>query len=381
MNLRAIALLASIALARGVAAADVEADADRAFREASQRAVAGDRGAIDAFEALGDARPATQWTQHAWAEAARLAERAGDLPRARRALDQVIALGTDEALVERARIAQARLAAQTEGGRWDAVAVEHDRLVAVIRGGGDPRAALGELEALVRANPAYPRASLARRAIARGWEEEGDRGRAVGVLRDGAADDPGQRMRLDLARMLVRAGALEDAARVVHAALAAPDADRAAFRDVLTSIDEEERRGLRRTGLWVVLGVLAFVAAGSLRRATGSWRAAVRRVVRPPIEVLFLLPIAALLVVIAETGNPLVARAVRAIVIAGVVVAWISGSVLEAVRARGSVGAIRMAVQATLALFAVAAASYLAVDRDRVIELLLETWRGGHALR
>jgi len=381
MNLRAIALVASIALAGGVAAADVEADADRAFREASQRAVAGDAGAIDAFEALGQARPVTQWTPHAWAEAARLAERAGDLPRARRALDQVIALGSDEALVERARIARARLAAQTESGRWDAVAVEHDRLVAVIRGAGDPRAALGELEALVRANPAYPRGVLARRAIARGWEEQGDRTRALGWLRDDAAADPGQRLRLDLARMLVRAGALEDAAQVVAGALARSDADRAAFREVLTSIDEAERRGSRRTAVWGVLGVLVISAAASLRRATGSWRAAARRAVRPPTEVLFLAPLAALLIAIAETGNPLVSRAVRTIVIAGVVVAWISGALLEAVRARGSVGAARTAIQAALALLAVAAASYLAVDRDQVIELLLETWRGGHALR
>ncbi len=385
MNLGALALLATIALVGGEAAADVaadvDADADRAFREATQRAVAGDAGAIAAFEALGAERPVTQWTQHAWAEVARLAERTGDLPRARRALDQVITLGTDQALVERARVAQAGLAAQTAGGQWDAVAVEHDRLVEVIRGGSDPRAALGELEALVRANPRYPRTALARRAIARGWEEEGDRDRAMTWLREDAVADLGLRMHLDLARMLVRDGALDEAEAVVRSASVRPGADVPAFRDVLASIEEAERRRWRRAGLWAVLGLLALGAAGSLRRTTGSWKVAARRFVRPPIEVVFLVPVAVLVIVVAETGNPLVARAVRSIVIAGVLVAWISGTLLDAVRARGSLGIARTAVQAVLAVLAVAITAYLALDRDRVVELLLETWRGGHALR
>lgn len=381
MNRRAIALLASVAMLGGIAAADVESDADQAFRAASQRAVAGDAGAIDAFEALARSQPTTRWTEHAWAEAARLAERAGDLARARHALEQVIAIGQDDQLVRRSKVTLDRLLAATAGGTWDRVAAEHERLITVIGRGGDPRAALVELEALVRANPAYPRVAAVRRSLARGWEEEGDRDRAMGWLRDAAVPDPGQRMHLDLARMLVRDGALDEAARVVNEALTQADADRAALADVLSSIGDAERRGWRRTALWTILGVLSIVAAVSLRRATGSWRAAARRIVRPPIEVLFLIPVAALLIVVAETGNPLVARAVRTIVVAGVAVAWISGALLEAARMRGPVGAARMAVQALLAVTTVALAAYLAIDRDHVLELLLETWRGGHAMQ
>ena len=48
------ALLVLLALTGG-AFADVEADADRAFQAAMQRAVAGDPAAIEAFEALGNA--------------------------------------------------------------------------------------------------------------------------------------------------------------------------------------------------------------------------------------------------------------------------------------------------------------------------------------
>lgn len=381
MNLRAMALLASLALASGIAAADVESDADQAFRAASQRAVAGDAGALDAFETLGSARPLTQWTQHAWAEAARLAERAGDLPRARRALDQVISVGTDEVLVRRATVTRDRLATATESGRWDAVAVAHDRLVAAIRSGGDPRAALAQLEVLVGANPGYPRASIAHRAIARGWEEEGERARAIAGLRSTKSTDPGQRLRLDLARMLVRADDLDGAALVVRDALTRADADHPAFRDVLSSIEEAERRGGRRTALYGVLALLLTGAGIALRRVTGSWRAAARRILRPPVEVMFLAPVATLLIIVAETGNPLVARAVRTIIIAGVVVAWISGAVLEAARARGRVRAAQTILVATVAVVTVVISAYLAIDRDRVVELLLETWRGGHALR
>jgi hypothetical protein len=118
----------------------------------------------------------------------------------------------------------------------------------------------------------------------------------------------------------------------------------------------------------------------SLRRATGSWKAGGRRIVRPPTEVMFLAPIAALLIVVAWFGNPLVARAVTYIVVSGVVVAWISGATLDAVRARGSVGLPRVLVQGALALGAVAATAYLAIDGDHVLDLLRETWRGGHAL-
>jgi len=187
-------------------------------------------------------------------------------------------------------------------------------------------------------------------------------------------------MALDLARMLVRAGELDQARAVVRTASAAPDADRPAFRDVVASIDEAEQRRWTRGLLIGVLALLVVVAAWTLRRATGSWGAAARRIARPPSEVVFLVPLTVLLVVVGETGNPLVARAVRTIAIAGVVIAWMSGAVVEAMRCRAPIGLGRIALHAALAVLAVAICAYLALDRDRVVDLLLETLRGGHAL-
>jgi hypothetical protein len=111
---------ASAGAAEDGAMAAREDAADRAFRAAAQRAVAGDPAAIDRFEALAAGRPITRWTDNAYAEAARLAEGAGGVARARRNLAQVVAVGTDGALVARARAALARLADTTGGGRWDA---------------------------------------------------------------------------------------------------------------------------------------------------------------------------------------------------------------------------------------------------------------------
>jgi hypothetical protein len=98
--------------------------------------------------------------------------------------------------------------------------------------------------------------------------------------------------------------------------------------------------------------------------------------------VLFLVPIGLVLAAVARTGNPLVADAVAAICGVGIAIAWISGALLEAARARrGALGAPRALLQAALAAIAVVSAAYLAVDRDRMIDLVVETWEHGPAPR
>lgn len=97
---------------------------------------------------------------------------------------------------------------------------------------------------------------------------------------------------------------------------------------------------------------------------------------------MFFAPIAVVLAIVAATGNPLVARAVRAIAIVGAAVGWISGALLDTERARhGRIGARRAAVHAALAAVAVIAATYLAIDKDRMIDLVVETWKNGPAMR
>ena len=127
--------------------------------------------------------------------------------------------------------------------------------------------------------------------------------------------------------------------------------------------------------MWLGLGALAAAARRQLaRRDAGSWRAALRRLVHPPVEVAFFVPIALVLVLVASTGNPLVARAVRGIALGGAMIAWVSGALLDGAR---PLRARRVALHALLAICAAAAACYLAIDRDRMLDLVAETWREG----
>jgi hypothetical protein len=367
-----VAALVAVMLVVRVAAAAPDDDAAARFREAAAQ------GDVAALEQLGAERPLTRWSDDAWAEAARLALRTSDFARARAALEQVIAIGSDAQLVRRAKNDLARIAGFTGGGgEWTAVAAEHERVVSSLGRGGDPKPALEQLEQLVRANPGYPRAPMVMVALAQGWEREGDADRAIRWLREAArvATVLGDQQRIgaELVRTLIRTGALANAERelIALARSASPGV-------VITLRDELARAELRRSVRWImagVLAVLAFVAALALRRAAGSWCAALRRLLRPPTEVMFIVPIGAVVVGFALTGNPLIARTVLAIVIAGVVTSWLSGAILDG---RTQVKLARAAGHAALAFVAIVASVYLAVDRGHVIDFIIETWHRGH---
>ena len=370
--MKAAALAAVLVCARVAAAAPDARDASTRFREAAAR------GDIAALEQLGGESPLTLWSDDAWAEAARLAAKANDFARARVDLEQVIAIGTDDQLVRRAKNELARITGFAgSGGDWIAVAAEHERLAPALTAGSDPKPALERLEALVRAHPRYPRAPMLMVAIAQGWEREGEGARALGWLRQAAtvASEPNDKLRIhaEIIRASIRAGALADAERELDTfAHTAPPGLVANLRGELSRA--ELRRTLRFI-MWGVLAALVVVAAIALRRAAGSWCAALRRLARPPMEAMFIVPIGAVVVGFALTGNPLIARTVLAIVIAGVATSWISGAILDG---RPHVKLSRAASHAALALVALVASVYLAVDRGHVIDFIIETWHQGH---
>jgi hypothetical protein len=366
---KAAALVAVFVLARVVAAQPV--DAERTFRDASAR------GDITALEQLGGQRPLTIWSDDAWAEAAHLAIRANDFARARADLEQVIAIGTDAQLVRRARNELARITGFAGGsGEWTAVAAEHERLAPGLQRVGDPKPALRELERLVREHPGYPRAPMLMVAIAAGWEREGESARAIDWLRtaQSAATERNDKQRIaaELVRTLIRSDHLDAAAQELARLDASPG--------LITNLrDTLARAKLRRTVRWIMWSVLALLAIGAvivLRRAAGSWRAAARRLARPPMEALFLVPIGAVVVGFSLTGNPLIARTVLAIMIAGIVTSWMSGAILDAREQRPR--AARVIAHAGLAVAAILASVYLAVDRGHVIDFIIETWHQGH---
>ncbi|MBX3160608.1 MAG: hypothetical protein KF773_31875 [Deltaproteobacteria bacterium] len=382
----ALAILAVVLATAVAGAGGAEVEAERGYRAAGELAAAGERArAIDAFEVVGALRPVNRWTDNAWSEAARLAEQAREFARARRALEQVLATSEDVRMLDRARGALERLDAMTAGGADDAVAAEHERLVARVHGGGDPREALAALAALVRAHPAYPRATAVRLALAQGHERDGAGDEAMVWAQEAyARARPEERMRAgaDLVRVAIRIGELDAAGAALDDLAARPGADRATIAELRDDLAVAQRRAWIRIALGIALGIVAIGAVVALRIACGRWGAAARALAAPPIEVLYSVPIALTLVVVAHTGNVLVAAAVRAIAVAGVAIAWLSGAVLEAYRRRdGRITPLRAAVHAVVVTLAVVASAYLAVDHHRMIDLVTETWRSGPAQR
>ncbi|HEY4058949.1 MAG TPA: tetratricopeptide repeat protein [Kofleriaceae bacterium] len=368
----ALALIATLA---AVPARADDGSAGAAIKAAALRAEADPRGALDDFEAIGKERPVTRWTDNAWEEAARLAEAQEDFARARRDYQHAIDDGTDQQLVRRAKASLERLA-QTGGAQFDAATREYDALRAELSAPGDPRPAIAKLEAFVRANGGYPRVNSARLALARAHELEGNWTAAIAWAREATAhagDEPGQATRLELVRTLIRARVLADAQAELDAMARDSRVDQPARGFLVSTLEKAERRQWLRRIAWLLLALLAGAAVWLTRRTTGTWRATARAFLRPPTELLFMAPFAALLVAVAATGNPLVARAVAAIAIGGLIIAWGSGTLL------GARGPRRVAVHMLATCVAVGCVAYLAVEHG-VLDLLIETWRGGHAL-
>jgi hypothetical protein len=99
--------------------------------------------------------------------------------------------------------------------------------------------------------------------------------------------------------------------------------------------------------------------------------------VRPPIEVLFLAPVAAVLVGVALTTHVLIAPAVAILVVGGLGLAWLSGAALETARARGRSVQTRIAVHVLASLLTVLALFYVAITRDDLLDMVIETVKFG----
>lgn len=125
---------------------------------------------------------------------------------------------------------------------------------------------------------------------------------------------------------------------------------------------------------FVVLGLALIGLGASLRRGAGSWRGAARALARPPWEVMYMAPVALLLVATALTGHEDVAPAVGLILGGGVAVTWLSGAGL-AVGARS--GRLRPILHLGGSALAVLAIAYIALHRTRLIDLIVSTVRFG----
>jgi hypothetical protein len=167
-----------------------------------------------------------------------------------------------------------------------------------------------------------------------------------------------------------------DRAEQLATALDADAADRAIRDEVVRAAAAGRARSRRYMAAWIALVLVALGLAGSLAEA--SLRGGAHRpVLRPPLEILFLAPIAAVIVGASFTANQAIAPAVLRISIAGVALAWLSGATLDTLRARGRAFRARAIVHVVLCAIGVVAIGYIAITRDNLLDLLAETVKFG----
>jgi tetratricopeptide (TPR) repeat protein len=380
-------LVALLLLSAGVAAAQPDPD-ERDFHAAEAQAAAGDHAAaIAAFEALVTRAPDGPWADDALAEAMRTAEDAGDLAAARRLGEQLLAAYPSSRLARRVRAHLDAMARDVGiGDRWLAVAAERDAILRAAAGKRDPSDEVHRMEALVLAQREFPAAGDAAMWIGDTWRRLGrlEAARRWYAQAQGLARDDLARWRARKAEADVLAAATDfDAAAAIYRSLRG-QGDRIADRALDVAEDElavAVARHRRLRWAYLALAVIAIGAIATLRRDAGSWRAAGRVLVRPPAEAIFLLPAAGILVAISQAGNRLVADAVLVMAIGGLAITWISGVVLDAARRRGPVGRLRIAGHVAAIVVAVLALVYLSLMQQRLLDMLVETWKHGHDLQ
>ncbi|HWN69100.1 MAG TPA: tetratricopeptide repeat protein, partial [Haliangium sp.] len=181
--------------------------------------------------------------------------------------------------------------------------------------------------------------------------------------------------------MAVRLGHFAEAERHYRSM---PVTSPAALRSRDDALAELARSRLRERVHVACFAILAAVLLGllaSLRQVTGSARASLRALARVPTEVVFMLPIAALLTAGSFTGHESIGPAVTLVCAGGVALAWLSGAGLDAARAHASTAQprrrLRPLAHAAAVALAVIALCYIALHRGHLVDMILETVRFG----
>ena len=149
----------------------------------------------------------------------------------------------------------------------------------------------------------------------------------------------------------------------------AEEADRLTRAELLRAADRGRLRERLYVTSWIALALVILGLAGSLALAA---RRARRLPLRPPIEVVYGAPIAAVLIVASFTAHRAIGPAVTRISLVGLALAWLSGSALEL-----RPGRVRALANVLACLVGVLAIAYIAVTRDGLIDMLIETVRFG----
>jgi hypothetical protein len=168
-------------------------------------------------------------------------------------------------------------------------------------------------------------------------------------------------------------------ARAEALARALPTADPvdAAVRtDLLAAAHTGRRREQLYVAAWFVAALALLLLLASLAEAI--LRGGARRPGwQPPVEVLYIGPIAAIVIAASFAIDRVIAPAVVRITVTGLVCAWLSGAALDLLRARGRAVRGRALLHIVACAAGVLAVGYIAIMSDGLIEMFSETVRFG----
>lgn len=280
------------------------------------------------------------------------------------------------------------------------VAIAAGRRAAQLRGAKDHAREAAELAQLIANADALPAADVERRAEAlagAAWPGAPDAALWLGdwLCRTGRYADADRRFTAlmtdpssphgKVARRNAASCAIEAKqwARAEELARGLPqhDAiDEAVRADLLAGAATGRHRARLYTTSWIAVlvafaALLASLAEAMLRggRRAPPWQ--------PPVEVLYIGPIAIVVVAASFAIDSAVAPAVAWISIAGVVLAWLSGATLDLLRARDRSVRLRSLLHALACGAAVLGVGYIAVTRAGLVDMFSETVQfgpGGH---
>jgi tetratricopeptide (TPR) repeat protein len=247
-----------------------------------------------------------------------------------------------------------------------------------------PRAeSIARMERLVRDHPDFPEAPRAVFWLGSAYQQDGRAGDALARYRDVLARWPdgdwAVRAQKATGDVLLARGDFDGAQAAYRALRGRGDPTLELTADEALRRLAIERWRARAT--WASWALVALFAAGMIvvaRHAAGSWRSAGRALARPPVEFWYLVPVALLFAFAAMTEHQGLGRAVEVILAGALVVTWLSGAALEAVRARrGRVSLVRAVGQAAWSGTTILAICWIAVTRERLLDMLMETVRFG----
>jgi len=149
-------------------------------------------------------------------------------------------------------------------------------------------------------------------------------------------------------------------------------ADRILRDDLLAAAAKGRLYGRYYAIAWAAL-LLAF--AGLLGSLVDAMLRGGRRLPspRPPFEVIFIVPLGALLVAISHSTNATASPVIVAVTFTAAFFAWLSGASLDLLRARGRGVRLRAMLHAVACIVGAVAIGYIMIMRRDLLDLLIET--------